>query len=74
LAQQLFDAHSSATHAETLAMALAESGDYERAAQLQTQLLAEARKQNNAALTRRLETHLQLFQQGRPARLSSLEG
>jgi tetratricopeptide (TPR) repeat protein len=58
LAGQLFAARRDAAHATTLAMALAATGDFDRAVDLQEQLLASARASGEPA---RIDWHEQLL-------------
>lgn len=53
---------------ETLAMALAELGQFERAASIQRDILAVARKAGGGAATHRIEQNLRLYESGRPCR------
>lgn len=57
LAQSVFEARPTLEHGETLAVALAASGEREQASELASRLLAEARRQDaSPELIRRLET------------------
>ncbi|HVS03592.1 MAG TPA: tetratricopeptide repeat protein [Thermoanaerobaculia bacterium] len=71
LAQRLLAARRSAEHAELLAMALAESGDFDQAAALQQQLVAQARAAGRRAEAERLEAALARYRRGEPWRLPS---
>ncbi len=68
LAQQAFQAAATAEHAETVAMALAASGDFAAAVSWQSQLLAQAEQAHAAsALRTRLAANLARFQQNQLA-------
>ena len=61
IAQRLMTDRPSIEHAETVAMALAEVGDFDRAAALQSQLIAEVERQGGVATDgqrQRLESYL----------------
>lgn len=67
IAQRLMADRPSLEHAETMAMALAETGNFEEAANVQQQVLAEVERRGGAPLAgqqQRLRTYLD----GRPAR------
>ncbi len=70
LAQGLFQARSTLEHGETLAMALAEAGQLEDAAGLQTQLLAEAQRLGREALAAQLEKNLERYRRQETCELS----
>ena len=53
---------------ETLAMALAETGQYEKAAAIQRDLLAVVRRGGEMSAVTRMERNLQFYQRGRPSR------
>jgi tetratricopeptide (TPR) repeat protein len=53
---------------ETLAMALAETGQYEKAAAIQRDLLAVVRRGGGVAAAERIERNLQLYERRRPSR------
>lgn len=55
--------------AETMAMALAETGRYPEAAKWQRNAMAEARTSGNAAILPRMAENLRLYEQGRPCRV-----
>jgi hypothetical protein len=56
---------------ETLAMALAETGDYERAASIQREVLAVVRRGGGTDDVRRVEDNLRLYEAHRPSRTFS---
>ena len=62
LATQAVTAVSSLEHAETLAMALAQDGRYDEAAQLQRRLIAEADTRGDTRVLARLRLHLELYE------------
>lgn len=68
LAEGLFQARADAEHAETLAMALAETGDFLAAARLQRGLVQSAEKSGQKALAEYFRADLELYQQGQPCR------
>ena len=68
LARGLFEQYPSAEHAELLAMAYAETGDFDQAVQLQGQAVAIAFAANQLLLLPRLLANAELFQAGRPCR------
>lgn len=65
LATALFETTPAPPHAETLAMALAEQGRFEEAAQLQSSLLAEAERLERLGDAQRLGRNLTLYESGR---------
>lgn len=67
IAERLMSERPSLEHGETLAMALAEVGEYERAASLQRQVLAETRRRGLAA-TIGQEERLRSYENGEPVR------
>jgi len=68
LAGGLFEQHPSAEHAELLAMAYAETGDFEQAVRLQNQALEMAFGANQLMLLPRLMDNAEHFQHGKPCR------
>lgn len=68
LAEQVFSQQQTLEHAETIAMALAELGRFEDAAQWQNNVLAEARRRSDTGLMGTLERRLQQYQRGEPVR------
>ena len=68
LARQAYGRQASLEHAETMAMALAEMGRFEKAIQFQRGLVQQAQATGNQAVLRRLVTHLRLFENRRPVR------
>ncbi len=69
LAEQLFHRERSLPHGEALAMALAETGRFEEARQLQAELVASVRQQGRDDLLADLEWALDNYRAGRPQRL-----
>jgi tetratricopeptide (TPR) repeat protein len=69
LAQHLFQRESSLPHAEALAMALAESGRFEEAVNLQQELIQTARSQQRPDLLPGLEAALAMYQAGQAWRM-----
>ncbi len=68
LASSLYNAFQTVNHAEILAMALAESGQMEKAVSLQTELLEKGKETASPGLIHRLQKNLGLYRQGRPCR------
>ncbi len=68
LAQEAYLAHRSLDHAETLAMAMAESGDFAEAVRWQGGLLKQAQGMGKPALVRRIEENLKFYEAGTPVR------
>ncbi|MCP3981502.1 MAG: tetratricopeptide repeat protein [bacterium] len=68
VAQRLYDAEKSLDHVEALAMAAAETGDFERASGLQQRALNAARKAGRDDLARGLAENLAAYRAGRPCR------
>lgn len=68
IAGALVDAERKLPHLETLAMASAEVGDYERAVKVQRGLVRAADRADRADLLPRLRANLQLYEAGRPCR------
>ncbi len=73
LARQLAASQPTGGHAETLAMALAESGQFAEAVEVQSQLLASAEGRAGERILRRLRENLDRYSRGEPVRLSGLE-
>lgn len=73
LAQQLSAAQPTGGHAETLAMALAETGRFAEAAELQARLLADATGHANEQVLQRLRANLERYRRAEPVRLRGLE-
>jgi tetratricopeptide (TPR) repeat protein len=69
VADRLFARESSLPHGLVLAAALAEVGQFDRAAQLQGELIVAARAQGRADLIDGLEQGLARYLEGRPTRL-----
>jgi tetratricopeptide (TPR) repeat protein len=65
MATRVFETERSPAHAETLAMALAASGRFEEAVQLQRKVLEEAERQGQRAAQARLIRNLDLYEEGR---------
>ena len=68
LAQEVFQQEQTLDHAETLAMALAEVGDFAAAIELQKRIVAESGRQGQSELARRAERWLESYQRGEPVR------
>jgi Tfp pilus assembly protein PilF len=71
LAQVAYGHQRSLEHAETLAMALAEQGNFQQAAQIQTGLLMQAQQLRNPAILQRLQGNLQRYQRGEAVRIEA---
>ena len=67
-ARQAYGQQATLDHAETMAMALAETGRFENAIKFQRGLVQQAQAGNDRASLRRLVTHLRLFENRRPVR------
>lgn len=65
LASRVFEAERTPVHAETLAMALAATGRFDEAVELQRRVLEEARRQGQKAAQDRLIRNLGLYESGR---------
>jgi len=74
LAQEVFQREQTLDHAETVAMALAESGRFEEAVDLQSQVVAEANRAGLADVAARARGRLAKYQQGEPVRAPWLGG
>ncbi len=68
LAVRIYQAQKTSTHAETLALALAETGRCEEAASLQKQLFTIAEQANNIELANRFRNDLVRYEKGKPCR------
>ena len=69
IARRLYTADPSPDVTETLAMALAESGDYEQAISVQRGLIAQVRNAGQTGHLPRLEANLQRFERNQPVRM-----
>ncbi|MCE2558771.1 MAG: tetratricopeptide repeat protein [Acidobacteria bacterium] len=67
IAERLMSERPTVDHGETLAMALAETGDFGRAASMQRQVLAEVRRRGGEP-TEGQEQRLRLYESNKPAR------
>ena len=70
LAERLFERQPSLRQAETLAMALAETGRFAEAAGWQERIVAEAERLQDAALLARARETLAAYRRGEPYRLA----
>jgi tetratricopeptide (TPR) repeat protein len=68
IVQGLFEKDKSTSVGETMAMTLAELGEYEQAAGIQRGVLAAAKRTRMDAAVPRLEANLRLYEQGHPCR------
>ena len=68
LAEKLLRTDQSTDVGETLAMALAETGEYREAARIQRELIAAARRAGQADLAARMQENLSLYEHGQPCR------
>jgi tetratricopeptide (TPR) repeat protein len=68
LAERAARAEERVDHVETVAMALAEQGRYEEAAELQRQVASEAQRVGATPLLGAIEERLRLYESGRPVR------
>jgi tetratricopeptide (TPR) repeat protein len=68
LARRAFETSRSPEHAETLAMAFAEAGDFDQAATWQRNLVAEAQRRGQAEWVARLRENLDRYERGLPSR------
>jgi tetratricopeptide (TPR) repeat protein len=71
LALRVHTARSTAAHAETVALALAESGRCEEAARWQRTAIEAARREGPAERVAPLESSLARYEQGKPCRPAS---
>ena len=74
LAQEVFQREQTLDHAETVAMALAETGRFEEAVDLQGQVVAEADRAGLPEIAARARVRLAKYQQGEPVRAPWLGG
>jgi Flp pilus assembly protein TadD len=74
LAQRALQSRQSLEYAETLAMALAETGRYSDAAALQRQVVDQRRRNGDPRRLSASERYLSFFEQGRPVRSPWLRG
>ncbi len=74
LAREVFAAQQTLDHAETVAMAHAEAGDFDQAVAWQRQILDRARQTGDAATLERLAARLALYERGEPCRAPWLDG
>ena len=68
LARLVYQATGSVNHGAIVAMALAELGRCDEAAEWQTKMIAAAEQQGNTDLARKLETDLKRYEKARPCR------
>lgn len=68
LVQQLLRGGRNLQLGETYAMALAELGDYQSAAELQQELIAQAGRAGMTAIAQQMRDNLQQYERGRPCR------
>ncbi|MBC8116726.1 MAG: tetratricopeptide repeat protein, partial [Candidatus Saccharimonas sp.] len=68
LATKIYQARKSLDHAQTLVLALAESGRCDEAASLLKRLIGEIEKSGNAELVTRMKQELTRYEQGSPCR------
>lgn len=68
LAQEVFQQEQTLDHAETMAMALAEVGKFAEAVELQSQVVAEAKRMGQADLAKRAQSRLEKYQRDEPVR------
>lgn len=68
LARLVYQTTGSVNHGAIMAMAMAELGRCDEAAEWQKQLIAAAERQGNAALALKLKSDLQRFERARPCR------
>jgi tetratricopeptide (TPR) repeat protein len=69
IVQELFKSRKSTDVGETIAMALAELGDYEQAAEIQRDVLAAATRAGLNDAARRMAGNLHLYEHHRPCRM-----
>ncbi len=74
LAQKARAAEESIDHTATVAMALAELGQFEQAIQWQRLLIRQSMQPGQQAVLQRLVSHLKLYENGRPVRFTGPEG
>ena len=68
IVQELFEKDKSMSVGETMAMTLAEAGDYEQAARIQRGVLSAATRATRTDMVPRLEDNLRSYEQHRPCR------
>jgi hypothetical protein len=68
LIQELFKTNKSTDLGETMAMALAELGEYEKAAAIQRGVMAAAEKAGLQDVVRRMAVNLRLYERHQPCR------
>jgi len=68
LAKTVFRTYQCIEHAETLAMAFAETGDYDQAKQWQNNAIDVAKTDNRGDVMPRLKRNLALYESGKPCR------
>ena len=68
LAEKLLEETRSAVHAETVAMALAETGQFDDAIRLQRSLIAQAEAEADSRYVDRLRENLSRYEKGEPSR------
>jgi hypothetical protein len=74
IAQQLFDSGERSTSiGETIAMALAEQGNYGQAISIQRDVLAAAQKAGLTATAQRMSANLALYERRQPCRTPWIE-
>ncbi|HEX2464497.1 MAG TPA: hypothetical protein VHR17_07715 [Thermoanaerobaculia bacterium] len=69
IARRLYTVDPSPDVTETLAMALAESGDYEQAISVQRGLIAQVKNAGQTGHLPRLEANLQRYERNQPVRM-----
>ena len=74
LATEVMESSPGAEHAQTLAMALAELGDFEQAANLQRQVITRIRETGSQEDTTIMQQRLEKFEQQQPVRAPWLAG
>ena len=68
IVQELFEKDKSMSVGETMAMTLAEVGEFEQAAQIQRGVLSAATRPKRGDMVPRLESNLRLYERRRPYR------
>jgi cytochrome c-type biogenesis protein CcmH/NrfG len=68
LTQELVTTHRSSAAFETMAMALAETGRFDEAADWQRRAIAAAREAGEQPLAERMQDNLALYERGQPCR------
>ena len=74
LARRVFEQQQSIDHAETIAMALAEVGNFAEAVEWQQQVVEQRRRQGAGARLEASRGYLELFRQGEGVRAPWMEG